>query len=343
MPIEGISNIVKMPRLGKIHLGIKVQTPGKTPYPRPTDYFVVPEEVATIFGERPKELEIMFPTEDPNQFAQQWLRRYSFSQGLVCIGDGVSARRKIDTRTGTIAGRDTRNWEWKEGLKCNPQDCEEYLVKRCRRVMNLLVLIPRVPGLGVWQIDTSSFYSIVNINSMVSLLTSLAGRCSFIPLKLCLGPIEVTPPGENKKTVHIMHVRQDKTLAEIAQIGLKPAAQILSLPEPEVDDMPEDLFPKEIMAEDGTEPEELSAIEQMLDGEDVKQEEKGRDIAIERDVSLIKTKTQFYRACHDDFGLQPKQALKMTGYSSDDSINDWVSAYLNVAAAYGVKVIEPTY
>ncbi|MDZ4230392.1 MAG: hypothetical protein U1B77_01075, partial [Dehalococcoidales bacterium] len=95
-PIANLSNIIRMPRLGKIHLGIVVETPGKRPRPKATDYFVCPTEVEEVLGEKPKELPIMFPTEDPEQFAQQWYRAYSRSQGLVCIGDGVTSKRKVD-------------------------------------------------------------------------------------------------------------------------------------------------------------------------------------------------------------------------------------------------------
>lgn len=251
MPIEGVSNVIRMPRLGKLRLGIKVEGEGKkSSYPRATDHFVVPKEVAAVYGPEPKELDIMFPTEDVQQFAQQWLRRYSMTQGLVCIGDGVTARRKVDTKTGAMAGRDTQDWEWKDGLTCNPQECDEYLTKRCRRVMNLQILLPNVrPGLGVWQIDTSSFHSIININSMAALLRDIAGRCSFIPLKLCLGPIQVSPAGQKTKTVFVMHVRQDSTLAEIARIGLQSPVRAL-LPEPDTEKAPDDLFPDEIMEEE---------------------------------------------------------------------------------------------
>lgn len=337
MPIEGVSNIVRMPRLGKIHLGIKVERPGKHPYPQATDYFVVPDEVADIFGEKPKELEIMFPIEDSDQFAQQWYRCYSMTQGLVCIGDGVSSRRKFDLKTGAIAGRDTKAWEWKEGWPCDPQECPEYLSKRCRRVMNLQVLIPQVPGLGVWQIDTSSFYSIVNINSMIKLLKNLAGRCSFIPLTLALGPIEVTPPGQTKKTVHIMHIKKDMKLADIARIALLPPGQVL-IPEPETEEAPADLIPAEVLAEaEESSEEDRQAVEHVLD-EELPLE--GVRI-IERDVSLIKNKNDFAAVCFQDFELQPEEARKKTGFSSWDEIGSWGDAYLNVAGTMGAKVIEP--
>jgi hypothetical protein len=107
-PIKGVSDIRRLPRLGKIRLGIKIQEPKKAPYPRATDYFVVPDEIKRhLAEEKPKELEVMFPVEDPALFAQQWLRCYSFTQGLVCKGDGVKAVRKVDTATGDVASHVT--------------------------------------------------------------------------------------------------------------------------------------------------------------------------------------------------------------------------------------------
>jgi hypothetical protein len=248
MPIEGVSDLVRIPRLGKIHLGVKVKSDKKDiQYPRATDYFVVPSEVKKIYGEKPTELQIMFPIEEPELFAQQWLRAYSMTQGLVCIGNGVEARRKMDVTTGAIADHETKDWEWRE-MSCNPQECQEYQTKRCRRVMNLQFLLPEVPGLGVYQIDTSSFYSIVNINSMIKMLKGILGRCSMVPLTLTLGPIEVFPPGQTKKTVHIMHIKKDIKLSQLAQIAQLPPARVL-IPEAETDEPPEDLFSEGVIGE----------------------------------------------------------------------------------------------
>lgn len=247
-PIVNVSNIVRMPRLGKIHLGVKVEAPGKNPYPRPTDYFVCPPEVQEVFGEKPKDLRIMFPVDDVEQFAQQWYRAYTRTQGLVCVGDGESCRRKVDLDTGAMASHSTieGRWEWTEDLPCDPQECPDYGAKACRRVMNLQFLLPDVPGLGVWQIDTSSFYSIVNINSMIKMLKGMLGRCSMIPLTLALGPVEVTPAGLKKKTVYIMHIKKDIRLADMARLAQLPPARAL-IPEPEVEEPPEDLYPEGIL------------------------------------------------------------------------------------------------
>jgi hypothetical protein len=244
-PIKNLSDVVRMPRLGKIRLGIKVEEPNKSPYPKATDYFVCPKKVQEVYGEEPKELDIMFPVEDPAQFAQQWLRRYSRTQGLTCIGDAQTCRQKTDTKTGAMVNRDSRDWVWKEGLTCNPQDCPEYTKKFCRRIMNLQFLLPEVEGLGVWQVDSTSFYSIVNINSMVEMLKGMIGRCSMIPLKLVLGPVEVTPPGGTKKTVFVMHISTDVKIAELAKLAQLPTSRALVIvPEPETEQAPADLYPE---------------------------------------------------------------------------------------------------
>ena len=53
MPIKGIPEIVRLPRLGKIRLGIKKKIDAGVSYPSPTDYFVYPNELKKVFGEKP--------------------------------------------------------------------------------------------------------------------------------------------------------------------------------------------------------------------------------------------------------------------------------------------------
>ena len=254
MPIENLSNRVKVPRIGKIHLGVKDQTTKDghpIDYPKATDYFVVPDEVREVYGDKPVELDIMLPAEDAELFAPQYLKAYSLSQGLICRGDGIKATRKIDLKTGALADSKTGAWDWRE-VNCDPQECELYLRKQCRQVMNLLVLLPKVPGLGVYQIDTSSYHSIVNINSMVRLLKAVLGRCSMIPLTLVLRPQEVAPQGTTKKTVHVLDIRQNTTLADLAKQALLPPARVLM---PEVtEEIPEDLYPASIIGEGSEQP-----------------------------------------------------------------------------------------
>ncbi len=244
MSIKGESDARRMPRLGKIHLGIKVESPGKHPYPQATDYFVVPNEIKKITGEKPRELQIMFPNDDLEEVAPQYLRCYGLTHGLVCWGNGEQGHRKMDVKTGEMAGRDTLNWEWQD-KECNTAECPEYGA-RCRRVMNLVFLMPNIPGLGVWQLDTSSFYSIREVNSSLEMIKTLTGgHIAFIPLTLALGPVEVHPAGEKKKTVQILHIKSNVLLADVIKHSSLAPGKVLC--EIDFEERPEDLFPTPLL------------------------------------------------------------------------------------------------
>ena len=223
MPIKGVSDRVRLNRLDKIRLGVRVRDDSQA-HPTPVDYFVCPEPVRKVYGERPRELRILFPGEDDSRWAPQFYRCYSATGGLVCQGDGERATALIDGRTGSPAARSGRNTSFRE-IECHPATCLLY-GKRCRRVMNLRFLLPHVPGLGVWQIDTSSYWSITNINSGVQLIRELCGRISLVPLILRLVPQAVQPNGV-PKTVHVLKLDIPTTLAAMMRAGVArhPAGQ----------------------------------------------------------------------------------------------------------------------
>ncbi len=308
-PIKGVSDARRMPRLGKIRLGIKVEPEGKNPYPRATDFFVVPDEIKEYVGKMPKKLNIMFPTEKTDEFSQQWLRCYSFTQGLVCKGDGSTAIRKIDVETGDVARHTTQEWVFKE-WGCDPDTCEQYLEKQCRRVMNLLFFIPDVPGIGVWQLDTTSFYSIVNVNSCVDLIRRLCGRISFIPLTLSLEPQIVEPPGIKKKTVHILQIRSDVKLAAIQKLG-RVAPEVIMLPALEEEEAPGDLFPEQKLVE-----AEPGAAKERAPAEP--REEKTPDDITEDDVPDMST---VVRGCFHFWQMQPAEICGQLGYKTMIDLN----------------------
>jgi len=327
-PIKGVSEIRRLPRLGKIRLGIKVEPPDKNPYPRATDFFVVPDDIKEYVGDKPKVLSIMFPVDDAEVFAPQFLKCYSFTQGLICRGDGIKAVRKVDVDTGDIASHVTREWAFRE-VTCDPESCPqavgdpEFGIKpQCRRVMNLLFVLPTVPGLGVWQLDTSSFYSIVNVNSCLDVIRGLCGRLYGIPLTLSLEPREVTPPGIKKKTVHVLHVRSNLKLADLQKIAIRPAARAL-MPAAEEEEAPEDLFPERTLVEAEAAKEVVPVPEPT--------EEKTPDDITEDDVPDFNA---VFRVCFHFWQLLPIDICKQLGYGTTmdlfaAGVNPW-DAWLSI-------------
>ena len=253
-PIKGLSETRRLPRLGKIHLGIKKSKTvngREVTFPSAVDYFVFPEEsplysdLVNVFSQKPRELRILIPVEDEERWCSQYYRAYSQTRGLICKGDGETAIRMVDIQTGAMADRSTSEAVLRE-VPCPGRDCPDY-EQQCREIMNLQFLLPEIPGLGVWQIDTSSINSIRNINSAADLIRRIYGRASMIPLLLTIEPQEVQDTEGKKRTVNVLNLRTNRTLLEMMETVTKPAAQMLAagtvLPEPD-DEVPEMVIPQ---------------------------------------------------------------------------------------------------
>ena len=330
--IKGLSNIRQMPRLGKLRLGVKVPNKsGNGEHPEAVDFFVLPAEIDKQFGEKPKSLPIMFPVEDETKFASQFYKCYSSFRGLTCKGDGETCSRLIDTKTGDFAHRDTTDTERRD-LPCTGCDCPMYQQKKCKEVMNLMFLLPSVPGLGVWQLDTGSYHSIVAVNSAIELIRSICGRIAMIPLKLTIEPREVTiksDKGQVKKTVNILAIRTDITLAEIQKLGAVPGSQVM-LPPPD-EEKPDLLYPEmEEIGEvapapakppitDKPEPKQPpplvvkpidKTIDKPVDTTIDKKPETPVDSKPKRDVATIKSLGDLFAACYNDFNMSRSDIAK---------------------------------
>jgi len=271
MPIKGLTEQLRLPRLGKIRLGEKVEKitkqGKKIEYPRSLDYFVVPEEVKAIYGEKPRQLDVMFPTDDEEAIFPQYYKRYGSQRGLKCKGDGQEAVEITD---------DGRMIE----IECPGKDCPFFQKGECKAIGNLHVLLWKVPGLGVYQIDTSSINSILNINNGLRMIKGMFGRIRWIPLILKVEMQEAHPVVNGKRmatTVPVMSItanvsverliREVKEKQEKGELPIAPA-QIIN---PQVDEKPEELFPPKEKEKEETEipketeiPEKLPTKEKII-------------------------------------------------------------------------------
>lgn len=276
--IKGLSEKRRLPRAGIIRLGVKKKhaQSGKE-YPVETDFFVSPDPVKEVYGDEPKELLIMFPIENEEDFFSQFYKRYGHGI-LLCRGDGEKAR-EWNFETG-----------WYKDKEC---PCEALETGDCKAVGVLQFLLPEVKGaVAVWQISTGSKNSIIDVNSGIALVRGLIGRIAMIPLWLRRVPMETTRI-DGKKIKKGKHYTLQLSLAvslmEAQRKALIPPTRAL-LPEP--DETPEavdDLTPpnghatEEQKAEMGEEVETVDAI--IEEETDAKEEKEVIEKIVEKDIN----------------------------------------------------------
>lgn len=236
--IKGIQEVRRLPRLGMIRLGIKKvsESSGKE-YPAAIDHFNLKDvpEVAAVYGDTPKELDIVFPVENQDVFFHQARRAYGSSQVFCGCDDG-----EVATRINVGGGKDPEGDKFiaEQGLKvaigktfqlpCTGPDCAFTKNKMCKGIGRLMFMLPRVPRFGCYQIATTSFHSMVGLNSYIDAIVNVAGRISQIPLKLKLIPKSIAPEGK-KKTVWVLELVYEGTTAQLAEYR-KSGASLPALP-----------------------------------------------------------------------------------------------------------------
>jgi hypothetical protein len=214
-----------LPRVGKIRLGIKAQSrprqDGTTVlYPQAVDYFVVDEDESGItsavaaagfhevYPGQPRSLRVMLPGQTADDVLEGAWRLYGRG------GDGGGRLlRKCD---GTTCDRRTATGGWEVDVPCvcQAEGIPEQVTKKGKLVVNsehcalrwtLNVLLPDVPGVGVWQIDTGSQITVGNLAASLRMLEQLnRGRGLWgTEAELRLVPQTVSPEGQ-AKTVYVL-------------------------------------------------------------------------------------------------------------------------------------------
>jgi hypothetical protein len=233
--ITGLSDIRRIPRLGRIRLGhLNHNTQTEKNYPMEDPFFHVPGEVAKVYGEQPTELDIMFPVNDRSVVFPQAYEYYGSARRLLCKGNGTEAIR----------------WD-SQKLSMVPTACPcDLLGNGCKQRAHLQVLLPRVKSTGIYQIDTSSENSIIAINSYLDMLAPLdrpehgiLGYFAMVPLKLRRVERDIYPNGIHRKT-YPLELELDAIEEEIESLrGRKE--EILAKTRRWVVQLPEELNPED--------------------------------------------------------------------------------------------------
>lgn len=241
--IKGLSERRRLPRLGSIRLGIKVSNAKGTEYPKEVDYFVCPPEVQEVYGDRPKVLDVMLPLNDIDSCFPVSYKYYGSSSGLKCQGNGEEALRVNETGS-------------YDEVKC---PCELLESGKCKQSATLMVMLPKVSVGGVYQIRTSSFNSIVDIQSGMDYITALLGRFAMVPLTLRRVPTE-TRHDAKKQTHFTMQLLFEGNIDSINLLR-SDNQRVLSSPMyelPEPDNTNPELDPIDILSDEEDEPENVT-------------------------------------------------------------------------------------
>lgn len=236
--IKGLSEKRRLPRLGKIRLGIKKKSlKTGSEYPAEVPYFVVPDEVKRIYGDQPTEIDVMFPLDDIDAVFPVSYKFYGSGKGLKCNGDGEIAYC-ADEKTKEIIEK-----------KCPCNLLEE---GKCKQSGTLSVILQKINVGGVYQINTSSFNSIVDIASGIDYVKALIGRVAMVPLKLRRVATE-THHDEKKQTHYTIQIVMDANIDAINQlrsdtIRVLEHTSRIALPEP-INENPE-LDPVDIVVDE---------------------------------------------------------------------------------------------
>lgn len=131
------------------------------------------EAVHEILGDKPTEFIAVLPSDDPDDFWWLSYRRWKAS-GLVCHGNGEIG---IVEETG-------------QEITC-PCKYAEGEQPECKPSGSLKVIIPNLPSIGVFQIDTRGASSTNNIDYAVKTIGNITGgKYMGIPLRVYVEPFK---------------------------------------------------------------------------------------------------------------------------------------------------------
>ena len=271
----------KLPRLGKIRLGVKQMGSSGKEYPTDTDHFVLTDvpEVKTVYGETPKKLIAMFATDDPEINFPTRLEAWKASSKqkmpdgspksiLFCSSDGETATRlyvgERDAQGHAVVSKMPPDERPDEGemfeFACPFRACNYYENRGCRQVGRLNVLLPQVSWSGVYQIETSSLWAFGNVQDAITWMRSIyGGHIALKPFELTREPVVMMPPELKGKSVvkHVLHLR----IIDHHNLPMIPAPPFMrdTFLVDATSDRPQDLFPGRAQAALPPMPEEPEA------------------------------------------------------------------------------------
>lgn len=226
-PEQGVT--MELPEVGRLHIGKKQMGSNGKEFPVSVDYFIPSGKYADLFvtalGEKPSTIQVIFPSDNPEQVCNERFEYRDNSGALVARGDG-------------------RIFEIWDGKKYAPYSVDKFpdIMEQVTKnvptkrpdnwdvVLSLKVIVPAVRGIvGVWGFTTKGrASSIRNIRESFDGVQALRGTVTNTVFDLSVKFAKSNKPNTNSRYPVVSLVANDTRLAEIQKM-LQPTDSIKNL------------------------------------------------------------------------------------------------------------------
>jgi hypothetical protein len=213
----------RLPRLGKVRLGRRVENANGKTVPQASAHFILPgpgeeghELISGRFDSPVDVLDVFFPVEDLDQVLDEAYKFYT-AAGLRCRGDGEVGTYFVEEDRTDARGRAYKATVQKD-RGCAAAGCPKAASGECKPTAMLNFCIVNVPGLGTWQLVTRSVAAIRSFRMTLMLARETYGSIVGVPFQLLRVPVQ-TRRGERAMTV-VLRVKPEFLL------GAEPCSRV---------------------------------------------------------------------------------------------------------------------
>ena len=174
----------RLREVGRIRIGEQVATSGGRSRPAKLEVFRLTSRDRAVIAAAAERFGGTAETWDDAPDGQQWQVKTTTAEMAVVVppGDMAFSQAYEQWTAGGCRVRCDGRWDHlnDKACHCDPTD------RACNIHTRLSVMLPDLPGLGVWRLDTSGYYAAVELGGVVDLAAGYAERGQMLPARLRL-------------------------------------------------------------------------------------------------------------------------------------------------------------
>ena len=239
MPITGLTDRgLAFPEIGQLRKGGAKDANGYVG--KDLNYFRVTfdeaetgaiETFRRVYGEQPKEINIILPFDDIDRVWDAWMEAYTAGR-MVARTDGTKYIYRVDPKTGEVLVKNGEpNVPYTEGevvaTVVSGKGVKEQI--KCKATGRLKVVIPELQRLAYVTVLTTSVHDIGNISAQLEAIKKVnGGRIVGIPLVLRRRPKKISTPSANgqraRRVKYMLSIEADPEWVKAKLLEVKALA-----------------------------------------------------------------------------------------------------------------------